>query len=127
MKAQGLQDHHIPKKIQSQILSKNRRYSAYVMKAAPVNQVSGKVCDSSFMSPCSVTVRNRAPTNREGWVLSNLIKTQTFIIANIGEGLVSVLETGSKGNIYQPCYNYECRRAIAEAPKRQHGLCLQLY
>lgn len=43
--------------------------------------ISGKVCDSSFMSPHSVTARDRA-TTWDVWEESNLAKTQAFTIAN---------------------------------------------
>lgn len=97
--------YHIPKKIQSQIFSGNRKYLAPVMKAPAVYQVFGKVCHSSFVSLCSMTVRDRAPT-WECWGLSNLTKTYFSLLQTHGEGFVSVLETCSKGNIHQPCYNY---------------------
>lgn len=83
LKAPGLPFHHISKRIQSQIFSGNRKYLVSSTKAAAVYRVSGKVCDSSFMSSCSATVRDRAST-RESWGLSNLTKTRTFTLANTG-------------------------------------------
>lgn len=80
------QVYHIPKKIQSQIFSGNRKYLASVMKAPAVYQVFGKVCDSSFVSLCSLTVRDRAPT-WEGWGLSSLTKTYFHYCKHMGKGL----------------------------------------
>lgn len=71
---------------------------------------SGKVSNSSFMSPHSMTVRDRAAT-WEVWEWSKLTKTQAFTIANTEDWVWFYTRTGSKGTINQPFYNCESQQS----------------